>query len=102
MTLLPRSPKKLTTLNEEREQLLSKLKDVEASIRLEENNLARIPTTLSEQKKKMSQLKSDLQSIKAKKKNPVPRTVEEDNQQIADVDSMHLKALDMVKSVLDM
>jgi uncharacterized protein YoxC len=39
---------KLTTLNEEREQLLSKLKDVEASIRLEEDNLARIPTALSE------------------------------------------------------
>jgi septation ring formation regulator EzrA len=43
---------KLTTLNEEREQLLSKLKDVEASIRLEEDNLVRIPTTLSEQKRK--------------------------------------------------
>jgi hypothetical protein len=42
---------KLTTLNEEREQLLSKLKDVEASIRLEENNLARILIALSEQKK---------------------------------------------------
>jgi hypothetical protein len=50
----------------------------------------------------MSQLKSDLQSIKAKKKNPVLGIVEEDNQQIVDVDSMRLKALDMVKSVLDM
>jgi chromosome segregation ATPase len=79
---------KLTTLNEERERLLSKLKDVEASIRLEEDNLARVPTSLSEQKKKMLQLKSDLQSIKAKKNNPVPRTAEEDNQQIVDVDSM--------------
>jgi hypothetical protein len=64
--------------------------------------LARIPTALNEQKKKMSQLKSDLQSIKAMKKNPVPGTPEEDNQQIADVDSMRLKALDTVKSVLDM
>jgi hypothetical protein len=64
--------------------------------------LARIPTSLSEQKKKKSQLKSDLQSIKAKKKNPVPGTAEEDNQQIADVDSMRLKALDTIKSVLDM
>jgi chromosome segregation ATPase len=99
---LAKITQKLTTLNEEREQLLSKLKDVETSIRLEEDNLARIPTTLSEQKKKMSQLKFDLQSIKAKKKNPVPGTTEEDNQQIADVDSMRLKALDTVKSILDM
>jgi predicted nucleic acid-binding Zn-ribbon protein len=47
---------KLTTLNEEREQLLSNLKDVEASIRLEENNLARIPTALSEQKNVTAQI----------------------------------------------
>jgi hypothetical protein len=32
----------------------------------------------------------------------VPGTAEEDNQQIVDVDSMRLKALDTVKSVLDM
>lgn len=93
---------KLATLNAEREQLLIKLKDIEAAIKHEEGNLARIPTTLSEQKRLMSFFKSELQGIKTEKKTPIPGTAEEDKQQIADVDSIRLNALDMIKSMLSM
>lgn len=92
---------KLTILNEEREQLLAKLKIVEASIKHEEDNLARIPTALTDQRKMMSTLKSEFQGIKTEKKTPILGTAEDDNQQIADVDSVRLKALDLVKSVLN-
>ncbi|CAD6222742.1 unnamed protein product [Miscanthus lutarioriparius] len=93
---------KLTALNEKKEQLLSRLRTVEASIKHEEENLARIPTSLIEQKKLMSNLNSELQSIKIKKKTQVPGTAEEDKQQIADVDNVCLRALDLIKSMLDM
>lgn len=93
---------KLTALREDKEQLLSRLKTVEASIKHEEDNLARIPIALKEQKRAMTGLKSELQSIKAERKTPIPRTVEEDKQQIADIDSIRLKALDSIRSMLNM
>ena len=93
---------KLTALNEKKEQLLSRLKTVEASIKYEEDNLVKIPPLLSEQKKLMSNLSSELQNIRTKKKNTVLGIAKEDKQQIANVDNVHLKALDVVKSMLNM
>jgi chromosome segregation ATPase len=87
---------KLTALREEKEQLLSRLKTVEASIKDEEDNLAKVPIALKEQKQAMACLKSELQSIKTERRAPVPGTVEEDRQQIADIDSIRLKALDSI------
>ena len=93
---------KLTALREEKEQLLSRLKTVEASIKHEEDNLARIPIALKEQKRAMEGFKSELQNIKIERKTPIPGTAEEDRQQSADIDSIRLKALDSIRSMLNM
>ena len=62
--------------------MLAKLKAVESSIKYEEDNLARIPSSLTEQKKLMSNLSFKLQDNKTKKKTIVPGTAEEDERQI--------------------
>ena len=93
---------KLIALNEEKELLLLKLRSIEASIKHEEENLARILLSLSEQKRLMSNLSTELQSVKVQKKTIVPGTAEEDRQQIADVDNMCLRAHDLVRSMLTM
>jgi chromosome segregation ATPase len=93
---------KLTTLREEKEQLLSRLKAIEASIKHEEDNQARVPIALKERKRAMASFRSELQNIKVERKTPILGIAEEDRQQIANVDSIRLNALRSIRSMLNM
>lgn len=83
-TLLKESPveinKELATLNEERTQLLARLKTDDEMIRQKEEALSRIPASLVDQKKVMAGLKTKLDKIKHEKKAKIPVTAEEDHQ----------------------
>ena len=50
----------------------------------------------------MATLKAKLDRIKQDKKAKIPGSAEEDQQQIAKVDSIRLSALNSIKSVLNM
>jgi hypothetical protein len=50
----------------------------------------------------MTTLKTKLDKIKQEKKAKIPRSVEEDLQQIAEVDSIRLSAFNSIKSALNM
>jgi hypothetical protein len=50
----------------------------------------------------MATLKAKLDRIKQDKKTKIPRSTDEDQQQIAEVDSIRLLALNSIKSALNM
>jgi len=50
----------------------------------------------------MASLKTKLDKIKHEKKAKIPRSIEEDHQQIAEIDSIRLSALNSIKSALNM
>ena len=50
----------------------------------------------------MTSLKIKLDKIKHEKKVKIPRSAEEDRQQIAKIDSIRLSALNSIKSALNM
>jgi uncharacterized protein YoxC len=95
VNLLKESPaeinKDLAALNEERTQLLAQLKTIEDAIKQKEEALSRIPASLADQKKNMATLKAKLDRIKQEKKAKISRSTKEDQQQIAEVNSIHLQ-----------
>ena len=104
--LLKESPAKinkdLAALNEERTQLLSQLKTVEDVIKQKEEALSQIPASFADQKKNIATLKARLDRIKQDKKAKILGSAKEDQQQIAEVDSIRLLALNSIKSALNM
>ena len=92
----------MATLNEERIQLLAKLKVVDDTIKQKEEALSKIPTSLANYKIIMESLKIKLDKIKHEKKAKIPRSAEEDHQQIAKVDNIRLSDLNSIKSALHM
>jgi hypothetical protein len=101
--LLKESPveinKELTTLNEERSQLLARAKIVDDTIKQKEA-VSKIPASLADQKRIMASLKTKLDKIKTEKKAKIPGSAEEDHQQIAKVDSIRVSTLNSIKSAL--
>ena len=85
--LLKESPaeinKDLADLNEEKTKLLAQLKTIDDAIKRKEETLSQIPTSLADQKKIMATLKTKLNKIKQDKKDKIPGSAEEDEQQIA-------------------
>lgn len=94
--------KKLEALQTERDQLLARLTEVDNSIKLEESNLARIPTAIDEHKTLMAAKYVDFKVVRTKKKQVISGTDDEDNWQIAEIDAIRQNALDIVKSVLNL
>ena len=82
--------------------MLAQRKTIEDAIRQKEEALSQILASLADQKKIMATLKSKLNKIKQDKKVNIPRSAEEDQQQIVKVDSIRLSALNSIKSVLNM
>jgi hypothetical protein len=103
--LLKESPteinKYLGALNEEGVQLLARLKIVDDTIKQKEEAFFQIPTSLADQKKNMASVKINLDNFKEEKKAKIPRSAEEDQQQIAKVDNIRLSALNSIKSTLN-
>jgi len=91
--------KELTTLNEERSQLLARVKIVDDTIKQKEA-VSKIPASLADQKRIMASLKTKLDKIKTEKKAKIPGSAEEDHQQIAKVDSIRLSTLNSIMSAL--
>jgi predicted nucleic acid-binding Zn-ribbon protein len=60
--------KKLKDLKTKKDQLLARLKEVESSIKREEDNLARVPTTISKQRALRNAKYAELKDIHAKRK----------------------------------
>jgi hypothetical protein len=82
--------------------MLAKLKIVDDTIKQKEEALSKIPTSLADQKKNMASLKMKLDKSKQEKKAKILRSAEEDQQQIAKIDSIRLSALNYIKSTLNM
>jgi phage shock protein A len=81
---------------------LAQLKTVEDAIRQKEETLSQIPASLANQKKNMATLKVKLNKIKQDKNAKIPRSAEEDQQQIAEIDSFWLSDLNSIKSALNL
>jgi predicted nuclease with TOPRIM domain len=94
--------KKLEDLKTEKDQLLARLKEVESSIKREEDNLARVPIAISKQRALMTAKYAELKEIHAKRKQPISGTSKEDNQQIAEIDANRQNALNVIKSILNL
>lgn len=92
----------LDQLKTERDQLQKRLEEVDAAIKLKENNLARLPKVISDKKKKMAIKYQEAKAIHEKKSKAIPGSVEEDEQQTAEVDAIRLKALEVVRSTLNL
>jgi len=75
---------------------------VEDAIKQKEEALSQIPASLANQKKNKATLKAKFDKIKQDKKAKIPRSTEEDQQQIAEIDSIRLSTLNSAKSVLNM
>ena len=60
----PRIQEKLNQLRTEREQLLMKLKGIDASIQIKEANLAQLPTVIAEKKAEMTTKYNDLKAVR--------------------------------------
>lgn len=89
-------------LRDEKEQLLAKLKEIEDSIKLKEDNLSKIPSAISEQKILMATKHAELKVVQAKRKKLIPGTSEEDNRQIAEIDAIRQNALNAIESFLNL
>lgn len=92
----PRIQEKLNQLRTEREQLLMKLKGIDASIQIKEENLAQLPMVTAEKKAKMTTKYNDLKDIRDKKNKAIPRSATEDNRLISEADVICLDALNAV------
>lgn len=65
--------------------------------------MARLPQVISDKKKMMVSTKYlEAKAIREKKSKAIPGSAEEDRQQIAEVDTIRLRALQMIKSVLNL
>jgi hypothetical protein len=78
------------------------LKEVDSSIKREEDNLARVPTAISKQRALMTTKYAEHKDIRAKRKQPISGTSEEDNRQIAEIDAIRQNALNVIKSILNL
>jgi hypothetical protein len=67
-----------------------------------EEALSNIPASLANQKRNMANLKIKLEQIKQEMKAKIPGLAEDDQQQIAKIDSIRLSALNSIKSARNM
>jgi hypothetical protein len=101
--VLPNRSKKSSRISRlKKGQLLARLKEVESSIKREEDNLARVPIAISKQRALRNAKYAKLKDIRAKRKQPISGTSEEDNRQIAEIDAIRQNALNVIKSILNM
>lgn len=64
--------------------------------------MARLPQVISDKKKMMVSKYQEAKAIREKRSKAIPGSAEEDRQQIAEVDTIRLRALQMIKSVLNL
>jgi uncharacterized protein YoxC len=96
----PRIQEELNQLRTEREQLLMKLKGIDASIQIKEANLAQLPMVIAEIKDEMTAKHNDLKAVRDKKNKAIPRSTTEDNQLTSETDVICLDALNVVRVAL--
>lgn len=93
---------KLEALKAEKDQLLARLADIDNSIKLEESDLARIPSAINEQKTLMAAKYAEFKAIHAKKRQVIPGTNDKYKRQIAEIVAICQNALNIAKSVLNL
>lgn len=94
-----RIKKELSDLDVEKSQLLAWLEEIEASVKEKNAELTKASVLVEEQKNSLARTYSELRELHAKKQK-IPGTKEENNQQIAEIDAIHQNALDTLKSFL--
>ena len=99
---LSKSQERINSLKIEREQLLTKLEEINSLIQLEEANSTQLPKMVEVKKKEMTAKYSELMMIQNKKDKGISRSANEDNRLIVEADAVCLDALNVVRATLNL
>ena len=91
----------LNQLKAKRAELKKELENMKAAIDRHESNLAQIPNAINQKKQEMLTKVKEGKVIHSNLDN-IPRSAEEYKQQIAEVDTIRLKALKVIQDVLNL
>ena len=84
-----------------RVELEKELESVKTTIERHESNLTQIPNAIKQKKQEMLTKVKEGKAIRSNLEN-IPRSAEEDKQQIVEVDAIWLKALKVIQDVLNL
>lgn len=93
---------KINHLKTEREQLLTRLEEINSLIQIVEENLIQIPKVTDEKKAEMTAEFHDLSAIRGQKKKVILGSAAEDNRLIAETDAIRLDTLNAVRAILNL
>ena len=91
----------MNQLETKRAELEKELENMKAAIDRHESNLDQIPNAIKQKKQEMLTKVKEGKAIRSSLEN-IPRSAEEDKQQIIEVDAIHLKALKAIQDVLNL
>ena len=92
---------KLNKLRVRRAELEKELQSVKATIERHESNFTRIPNAIKQKKQEMLTKVKEGNAIRISLES-IPGSAEEDKQQIAEVDTIRLKALQAIHDALNL
>jgi len=97
-----KSQERINSLKIEREQLLTKLEEINFLIQLEEANSTQLPKTAKEKKKEMTAKYNELMTIRSQKDKAILGSANENNRLIVEADAVRLDALNAVRATLNL